>query len=91
MPSPKNSIAWLSTSSLLKYPHNTIITSLPVTPFCNAPLNSTFAIGGTFHHVFPVAQIAAASVRTTGVPRQPSPPYIFEWLSDATTIVPGKA
>ena len=35
--------------------------------------------------------IAAASVLTIGVPRHPSPPYIFEWLSDATAIVPGKA
>jgi len=35
-----------------------------------------FTTGGTCHHVVPVAQIAAASVRTIGVPRQPSPPYL---------------
>lgn len=30
---------------------------------------------------YPVAHIAAASVRTTGVPKQPSPPYMLEWES----------
>lgn len=39
----------------------------------------------------PVAHTLAASDLTIGVPRQPSPPYIFEWLSLATVIVPGKA
>ena len=34
-------------------------------------------ICGTFHHVVPVAQMPAASVRTTGVPRQPRPPYML--------------
>ena len=32
---------------------------------------------------------AAASVRTTGVPRAAAAPYIFEWESDATTNDPG--
>lgn len=46
-----------------------------------------FAIGGTCHQVREVAQIAAASVRTMGVPRHPIPPYILECESDATTSV----
>lgn len=35
-------------------------------------------MGGTCHHVLPVAQMLAASVRTIGVPRQPRPPYLRE-------------
>jgi hypothetical protein len=34
----------------------------------SAPRSVTRAIGGTCHHVTPVAQMLAASVRTTGVP-----------------------
>lgn len=45
----------------------------------------------TCHHVRPVAQILAASVRTTGVPRHDIPPYMLEWLSEATASVPGQA
>jgi hypothetical protein len=39
----------------------------------------------------PVAQIAAASVRTTGVPSAPSAPYMLACESDATTSAPGHA
>lgn len=46
---------------------------------------------GMRHQVLPVAQIAAASERTTGVPKHPNPPYIFECESEPTTRVPGKA
>eukprot|EP00732_Lithocolla_globosa_P000590 Lithocolla_globosa_v1_NODE_202_length_5196_cov_7.727290.p3 type:complete len:111 gc:universal NODE_202_length_5196_cov_7.727290:1754-2086(+) len=77
-PSPVNSQQWFKTSSLLKKPHRAIIMSLPVTPGCNFPWNSILATGGTCHQVCPVAHKAAASVRTTGVPKQPTPPYIFE-------------
>src|SRR5438046_2252820 len=72
---PANSMAWLRTSSLLKTPQRATITSLPVTPFGRTPVSVTLAIGGICHHVRPVAQIHAASVRTTGVPRHPTPPY----------------
>ena len=91
IPSPANSSAAFNTSSLLKIPANVIITSLPVTPDDNFPDNSTLATGGICHQVLPVAQMAAASVRTIGVPKQPKPPYILAWLSEATAIVPGKA
>lgn len=36
-------------------------------------INLPFVIGGTCHQVSPVAQIAAASVLTTGVPKHPNP------------------
>jgi len=44
-----------------------------------------------FNMTYPVAQILAASVRTMGVPRQPTPPYMFECESEATATVPGQA
>ncbi len=66
-PSPENSIPKFNTSSLLKYPQRAIIKSFPVTPLLNELIKFTFAIGGTCHHVLPVAQIAAASVLTIGV------------------------
>ena len=47
----------------------------------------SLAIGGICHQVLPVAQTLAASDRTIGVPKQPRPPYILEWLSEATVIV----
>ena len=62
-----------------------------MTPFFNFPVSSILEIGGICHHVCPVAHNAAASVLTTGVPKHPIPPYIFEWLSDATAMVPGQA
>src|SRR5712671_7002690 len=77
MPSPVNSMAALRTSSLLNAPHNATITSLPVTPGANLPRSSTLTIGGICHQVVPVAQIAAESVRTMGVPTQPTPPYML--------------
>ena len=58
--------------------HNEIITSLPVTPLFNLPVNLILEIGGICHQVYPVAHRAAASVLTTGVPKHPIPPYIFE-------------
>ncbi|KAI7506260.1 Homoaconitase [Hortaea werneckii] len=61
--SPVNSIAWFRTSSLLNNPHRATITSLPVTPSGRIPVKLTRAIGGICHHVRPVAQIEAASVR----------------------------
>ncbi len=67
------------------------MTSFPVTPGLKRPASSTLATGGTCHQVWPVAHRAAPSLRTIGVPRQPSPPYMFAWLSDATTSVPGQA
>src|SRR5882724_5402882 len=76
-PSPVNSIAALRTSSLLNDPHRATMTSLPVTAGDNRPVNSTLTIRGICHHVLPVAQIDAASVRTIGVPTQPTPPYIL--------------
>ena len=36
-----------------------------------------------------VAQIAAASVRTTGEPTAPMAPYMLEWESEATKNEPG--
>ena len=44
---------------------------------------------GTCHHVTPVAQILAASVRTTGVPSAATAPYKLECESLATTNAPG--
>ncbi len=66
-----------------------MITSLPTTPGESFPLSTTFATGGTCHHVTPVAQMLAASVRTTGVPSAAIAPYKFECESLATTIEPG--
>jgi hypothetical protein len=88
-PSPENSTAALRTSSLLYRPHSVMITSLPVTPGRRAPSRTTCTVRGTDHQNVPVAQIAAASVRTTGVPTAPSAPYILEWESEATTKEPG--
>ena len=51
-----------------------MMTSLPVTPGRSFPSSVTFTAGGTCHHTVPVAHSAAASVRTTGVPRAPTPP-----------------
>ncbi|KAI7091920.1 Homoaconitase [Hortaea werneckii] len=81
--SPVNSIAWFKTSSLLNKPHRATITSLPVTPSGRIPVKLTRAIGGICHHVRPVAQIEAASVRTTGVPKQATPPFfsVLFWTS----------
>src|SRR5439155_746273 len=45
-----------------------MMTSLPTTPGERVPLSTTLATLGTCHQVTPVAQILAASVRTTGVP-----------------------
>ncbi len=73
-PSPANSTTMLSTSSLLKAPQRAMITSLPTTPGWGLPVRTTLAMGGTCHQVSPVAQIAAASVRTTGVPRAEAAP-----------------
>lgn len=64
---PANSTAWLSTSSL-KRPHRATITSLPVTPWGRVPVSVTWATGGTWNQLFPVAQIDAASVLTSAVP-----------------------
>lgn len=77
IPSPTNSIAAFRTSSWLKVPQRATMTSLPVTPFASRPLSSTLTIRGTCHHVFPVAHRAAPSVRTIGVPTQPTPPYML--------------
>jgi hypothetical protein len=74
MPSPVNSTAWFSTSSFRNVPISEMITSLPTTPGRSAPVRCTRTVGGTSHHVSPVAQIAAASVRTTGVPTAASAP-----------------
>ena len=88
-PSPTNSTVWLSTSSLLNSPHNAMITSFPTTPGESFPLSTTLATDGTCHHVTAVAQILAASVRTTGVPSAAIAPYKFECESLATTMEPG--
>lgn len=66
------------------------MTSLPVTPW-RTPVKVTFAIGGICHHVLPVAHMLAASVYTTGIPKDPTPPYMLLWLSEATVRVPGHA
>src|SRR5438094_750182 len=63
-----------------------MITSLPVTPGERFPLSRTLATLGTCHHVTPVAQMLAASVRTTGVPNAAAAPYKFECESLATTM-----
>ena len=73
----------------MKSPHKAMITSLPTTPGESFPLSTTFATSGTCHHVTPVAQMLAASVRTTGVPSAAAAPYRFECESLATTIAPG--
>ena len=46
-------------------------------------------VRGICHQNSPVAQIAAASVRTIGVPIAPRAPYMLECESEATTNVPG--
>ena len=66
-----------------------MITSLPVTPGESFPFNTTFATFGTCHQVTPVAQMLAASVRTTGVPSAATAPYKLECESLATTSAPG--
>ncbi len=66
-----------------------MITSLPVTPGRSSPSSTTCTVRGICHQNSPVAQMAAASVRTTGVPRAPSAPYMLEWESDATARAPG--
>ena len=66
-----------------------MITSLPVTPGCSFPFRTTCTVRGICHQNSPVAQIAAASVRTTGVPTAPRAPYMLEWESEATTNDPG--
>ena len=66
-----------------------MITSLPVTPGESFPFKITFATFGTCHQVTPVAQMLAASVRTTGVPKAATAPYRFECESLATTSAPG--
>ena len=44
------------------------MTSLPVEPAGNSPSSTTCTVRGICHQNSPVAQMAAASVRTTGVP-----------------------
>ncbi len=62
----------------------------PVTPGGRIPRNVIFATGGTHHQVRPTAQMEAASVRTTGVPRVPVAPYVLLCESLATASVPGQ-
>ena len=64
---------------------------MPVAPAGRLPSSTTCTVRGTCHQKLPVAQIAAASVRTTGVPTAPIPPYMFECESEATTKAPGTA
>ena len=66
-----------------------MMTSLPVAPSRSCPSSTTRIVRGICHQKSPVAQIAAASVRTTGVPSAPSAPYMLEWESEATTSAPG--
>src|SRR5438309_1656471 len=66
-----------------------MMTSLPVTPADRFPFNTTLATFGSCHQVTPVAQILAASVRTTGVPSAAIAPYKLECESLATTSAPG--
>ena len=66
-----------------------LLTPLPTTPLCNFPRSTTRATDGTCHHVTPVAQMLAASVRTTGVPSAAAAPYRFECESLPTTSEPG--
>ena len=68
-------VLFLAIDTTLPMPHQLPI-MLPLGP---PPLRRhcrPLATGGTCHHVCPVAQMPAASVRTTGVPRHPSPPYL---------------
>ena len=88
-PAPVNSTAALRTSPWLYRPHSVTITSLPVTPSRSSPWSTTWIERGICHQNSPVAQMAAASVRTTGVPSAPIAPYMLEWESDATTREPG--
>ena len=55
-----------------------MMTSLPVAPSGNLPSSTTSIERGICHQNSPVAQTAAASVRTIGVPIAPSAPYILE-------------
>jgi hypothetical protein len=66
-----------------------MMTSFPVTPGFSDPCSVTRTVRGICHQNSPVAQMAAASVRTTGVPSAPRAPYMLEWESDATTSDPG--
>jgi hypothetical protein len=72
-PEPVNSMTELRTSSLLKVPQSATMTSFPVTPGGSWLRRDTLTIGGICHQVWPVAQIAAASVleeddrRTKGI------------------------
>jgi hypothetical protein len=66
-----------------------MITSLPVEPRGSAPSSTTCTVRGICHQHVPVAQITAASVRTTGVPTAPSAPYMLACESEATTNAPG--
>src|SRR5512146_899081 len=88
-PGPVNSTAAFSTSSLLYNPQSAMMTSLPVAPAGSRPSSTTWTVRGICHQNSPVAQMAAASVRTTGVPTAPSAPYMLECESDATTNDPG--
>ncbi len=53
------------------------------------PLSTTLATGGTCHQVTPVAQMLAASVRTTGVPSAADRAVQIRVRIAATTIAPG--
>ncbi len=64
---------------------------MPLTPGRSAPSSRTCTVRGICHQNSPVAQIAAASVRTTGVPSAPMAPYVLAWESLATTSQPGWA
>ena len=66
-----------------------MITSFPTTPGPSRFFNTTRATCGTCHQVTPVAQMPAASVRTTGVPSAAMAPYRFECESLPTTMLPG--
>src|SRR5512138_1598344 len=88
-PGPLNSTAAFNTSSWLYRPHKVMMTSLPVAPSCNLPSSTTCTLRGICHQNSPVAQTAAASVLTIGVPTAPSAPYMFECESEATTNDPG--
>lgn len=71
---PANSTQWFKTSSDPNREQRLRITSFPVTPGGSRPVKVILATGGCCSHVLPVAHMAAASVRTTGVPRHPMPP-----------------
>ncbi len=66
-----------------------MIMSLPVAPSGSLPSSTTSTERGICHQNSPVAQTAAASVRTIGVPIAPSAPYMLECESEATTNDPG--